>query len=112
MPRNQWQSQKADEVVVGKDGKLRGAKLVAVSKSETRTTYYRPVQKLIEFEIDYKVKETDDHVENECDEVNDDEVVADKVHKPDRSSYPEVFLVKVVLKICSKFTGEVALQLY
>ena len=54
MPRNQWWSQKADEVVVGKDGKMQGAKLAVASKSGTRTTCYGPLLKLVEFEINWR----------------------------------------------------------
>ena len=79
MPKNHyeksWRLRKADAVV---DGKIRGAKLIVLSKSTTRSTCYRPAQKLIQLEVDEKLKETDDYVDKERDEVNNDEVLADK----------------------------------
>ena len=50
-PRSQWRMGKVEELVVGKDGSTRGAKLRVISKQGKRTTAYRPLQKLIPFEI-------------------------------------------------------------
>ena len=88
MSRNQWRLGKVNEVVVGKDGKIQGSKVIIVPKSGTRSTCYRPVQKLIQFEIDYKLRETDGDkdVDNERDEIKDDEVMADIVDKSDIKS--------------------------
>ena len=44
------------------------------------------MQKLIQFKIDYKLKETDDHVNKESDQINDDEMVTGNVHKFDMKS--------------------------
>ena len=38
--------------------------------------------------------------------IHDDIMKAFTIHRKYRSSHPEVFLEKDVLKICSKFTGE------
>ena len=62
---------------------MRGAKLVVVSKSGSRSICYRPIKKLVHFEIDYKSKES---AVKEKDEVKKDEVEADKGHKSDIKS--------------------------
>ena len=38
--------------------------------------------------------------------IHDDIMKAFNIHRKYRSSHPEVFLEKDVLKICSKFTGD------
>ena len=42
---------KVEELVIGRDEKVRGAKLTVISKTEQRKIAHRPVQKLIPFEI-------------------------------------------------------------
>ena len=78
IPRNQWPLGKVEELIIGQDVNIRRAKLAAVSGS--RSTCYCPIKKLVHFEIDYKSKESAD---KEKDEVNEDEVDADKGHKSD-----------------------------
>ena len=39
------------QLVVGRDGQVRGAKLKAISKDGQQTTMFRPNQKLVPFEI-------------------------------------------------------------
>ena len=73
-PRKQQRLGKIEELIIGKDGNLRGAKLVAVSKSGNRSIAYRPIRKLVHFEIYYKSKES---AHKEKDEVNENEVEAD-----------------------------------
>ena len=68
---------------VSKEINIRGAKLVVISKSGNRNTCHRPIRKLVHLEIDYKSKES---VDKEKDEVNEDEVEADKGHKSDVKS--------------------------
>jgi len=51
LPRTQWRMGKVEELVVGLDNHTRGAKLSVISKQGRRTTAYRPLQKLIPFEI-------------------------------------------------------------
>ena len=52
-----------EELIPGQDGLIRGAKLKAVSKTGISTTCYRPVQKIIPFEIvgDTDCNETIEH---------------------------------------------------
>ena len=50
-PRTQWRMGKVEEVVVGRDELVRGAKLAVLSKEGFRTIIHRPVEKLIPFEI-------------------------------------------------------------
>ena len=47
VPRNVWKLGKVVELVKGRDGKTRGAKLLTVSNSGLQQNCYRPVQKLI-----------------------------------------------------------------
>jgi hypothetical protein len=49
--RSQWRKGKVLELVNGCDGKVRGAKLNVLSKTGKRSNVFRPVQKLIPFEI-------------------------------------------------------------
>ena len=83
IPRNLWPLGKVKELIVGKIGNIRGAKLVVESKSGSRSTCYGPIKKLFYFETDYKSKESAD---KEKDEVKEDEVEADKGHTSDIKS--------------------------
>ena len=49
--RNVWKLGKVVELVTGRDGKTRGTKLLTVSNSGLQQNCYKPVQKLIPFEI-------------------------------------------------------------
>ena len=51
IPRNNWWKGKVEKLIIGKDGKTRGAKLTMVSKSGQRTSAARPVHKLVPLEI-------------------------------------------------------------
>lgn len=51
VPRSDWRMGKVEEVIVGPDGYTRGAKLAVISKQGRRTLCFRPIQKLIPFEI-------------------------------------------------------------
>ena len=50
-PRTQWMIGKVIELVTGQDGLVKGAKLKVLAKGGKQTIIYRPVQKLIAFEI-------------------------------------------------------------
>ena len=60
VPRNQWRLGKVEQLIVGKDKQIRGAKLRLISKGGVKTTAYRPVQILIAFEI---VEASDDETD-------------------------------------------------
>ncbi|CAB4029636.1 Hypothetical predicted protein [Paramuricea clavata] len=49
--RTQWRMGKVLELVKGRDGQIRGAKLKALSKTGKQTAVFRPLQRLIPFEI-------------------------------------------------------------
>ena len=51
VPRCKWRLGKISQLVVGRDGQVRGAKLKAISKGGQQTTMFRPIQKLVAFEI-------------------------------------------------------------
>lgn len=55
--RGQWRLEKVDEVIAGRDDSIRGAELTFISKIGFRATYYRPVQKIIPFEINEITKD-------------------------------------------------------
>ncbi|XP_047146189.1 uncharacterized protein LOC124819048 [Hydra vulgaris] len=59
IPRIQWRMGKVLELIRGADGKVRGARLQVLSKEGIRTTCFRPIQKLIPFEITNKLNETE-----------------------------------------------------
>ena len=68
VPRYVWKFGKVVELVKGRDGKTRGTKLLAVSSSGLQQNCYRPVQKLIPFEIvkNNKVNSNENHDEGHC----------------------------------------------
>ena len=51
LPRQKWRLGKIEELVIGRDGNTRGAKLKVISTTGGIHTCHRPVQKLIPFEI-------------------------------------------------------------
>ena len=51
IPRTKWKMGKVEELIIGRDGKIRGAKLKVNSDQGTSTLVHRPIQKLIPFEI-------------------------------------------------------------
>ena len=48
---------KVNEVIAGRDGSIRGVELTFISKIGFRATYYRPIQKIIPFEINEITKD-------------------------------------------------------
>ena len=57
-PRCQWRTGKIEEHVVGRDEQIRRVKLSVISKNGARTTCYRPLQKIIPFEVNEATRET------------------------------------------------------
>ena len=51
VPRCKGRLGKISQLVVGRDGQVRGAKLKAISKGGQQTTMFRLIQKLVPFEI-------------------------------------------------------------
>ena len=78
--RMQWKRGKVLELVAGNDGMIRGAKLKVLLKSGQQFNVYRPVQRLIPFEIQENCEEdlrsNEDSVAKE--ELNEHSVVAEK----------------------------------
>ena len=68
VPRNEWKLGKVTELIKSTDGNTRGAKLLTMSKSGFRTSCYRPIQKLIPFEMtkDSNVSLSDDRKKVHC----------------------------------------------
>ena len=50
-PRNSWRLGRVDSLVVGEDGRVRGANLFTRSKEGRKSAITRPLQKIIPFEI-------------------------------------------------------------
>ena len=50
-PRNSWRLGRVDSLVVGEDGRVRGANLFTRSKEGRKSQITRPLQKIIPFEI-------------------------------------------------------------
>ena len=63
LPRQKWRLGKVEELVVGIDGNIRGAKLKVASKTGETTICHSPVQKLVPFEIvdNERSADTDKH---------------------------------------------------
>ena len=55
--RNTWKKGIIDEVIYGKDSQPRGVKLSTISKTGLRSPCYRPIQKIIPFEITNRCEE-------------------------------------------------------
>ena len=51
IPRQKWKLGKVEKLIIGNDGNVRGAKLKVSSANKNISSCYRPVQKLIPFEI-------------------------------------------------------------
>ena len=56
VPCTQWHIGKIKKLVIGKDAQVRGAESVVISKTEEKTVFQRPIQKLTPFELttDYR----------------------------------------------------------
>jgi hypothetical protein len=59
-PRTQWRIGRVLELVRGRDGQVRGARLKVLSKAGKQSSVHRPVQRLIPFEIREKSTVQDD----------------------------------------------------
>ena len=70
-PRNKWKKGVIDDIVVGRDNKPRGVKLFVITQTGQRRSCYRPLQKIIPFEIS-----------NQCNPVNSDAAVKIDVSPP------------------------------
>ena len=66
LPRYRWRLGKVEDLITGRDGNVRGAKLKVVSNTGEVTTCYRPVQKLIPFEIAENLEKNDTTNDNEA----------------------------------------------
>lgn len=51
LPRAEWKMARIEKLIVGADGKTRGAMVSTTSKAGKRTTVHRPLQKLIPLEL-------------------------------------------------------------
>ena len=66
LPRYRWKIGRVVELVEGRDSHVRGAKLRTISDAGDSSSCYRPIQKLIPFEINEDCDESyDDNIENE-----------------------------------------------
>ena len=70
-PRTQWRIGKVVELVTGRDGLARGARLKVLAKGAKQTVIHRPLQKLIAFEIAESVGERDCGGEVEINDENE-----------------------------------------
>jgi len=58
-PRNNWRKGIIDDVILGRDNQPRGVKLYVISKTGRRRACYRPLQKIIPFEISNQCERVD-----------------------------------------------------
>jgi hypothetical protein len=83
-PHTQWRIGRVLELVRGRDGQVRGARLKVLSKAGKQSSVHRPVQRLIPFEIREKstvnsANDVDAEEDSENDEVPKGIVVQDDV---------------------------------
>ena len=64
-PRTQWRMGRVLQLVKGRDGQVRGARLRVLSKEGKQSSVHRPVQRLIPFEIQEKSVVNDEEVQPE-----------------------------------------------
>ena len=50
-PSSKWRLRKVLQLVFGRDGQVRGAELRVISKGRQQTKIFRPLQKMVPFEI-------------------------------------------------------------
>ena len=80
-PRSMWRIGKVERLVVGRDGKVRGADLVVVLKKGHRTTASRPVQKLIPFEIVQATKNDSNERETENNDLQSEQKYPEELRR-------------------------------
>ena len=64
-PRTQWRMGRVLQLVKGRDGQVRGARLKVLSKAGKQSSVHRPVQRLIPFEIQEKSVVNDEEIQPE-----------------------------------------------
>ena len=79
LPRHRWPMGKVVELVKGKNGHVRGAKLSTTTVGDRKTSCYRPIQKLIPFEIS-KDEDTPDETFSES-EIKESEEIEEEQRK-------------------------------
>ena len=78
VPRQNWRIGRVHKIIVGKDGKQRGAEIVTHSNQGKKTTIRRPLQKIIPFEIA-------DHTNGHEPEIEPETVINDTQHDTART---------------------------
>ena len=74
-PRTQWRMGRVLQLVKGRDGQVRGARLKVLSKAGKQSSVHRPVQRLIPFEIREKsAVNPEDEVDMQENTVNEEEI--------------------------------------
>ena len=74
-PRTQWRMGRVLQLVKGRDGQVRGARLKVLSKAGKQSSVHRPVQRLIPFEIREKsTVNPEDEVDMQENTVNEEEI--------------------------------------
>ena len=75
------EKRKVLELVIGNDGMVRGAKLKILSKSGQQSNIYRPIQKLIPFEIRENVEDQPNSIQNKDNAEEDMEKSENSIEK-------------------------------
>ena len=78
LPRNEWRIGRVIELIKGRDGLLRGAKLRTIGDKGSKTITHRPLQKLIPFEISDTEHTSIEPNETHCN--SDIEIIAHDQH--------------------------------
>jgi len=87
LPRSRWKIGKVEKLVLGNDGKVRGAKLKVITNCGKPGHIHRPIQKLIPFEIGEKTSTEDiDDDLNHIGSDNRSSEIGDACDEPHRGS--------------------------
>ena len=88
-PRAKWRMGRILRLVKGPDGQVRGAQLAVLSKLGERTTVFRPLQKLIPFEIEENYADNESGAEGTADKSQLDEFAREHECNEDESTSEE-----------------------
>ena len=86
VPRTQWRMGKILRLVKGTDGQVRGAQLKVLSKTGKQTAVFRPLQKVIPFEIGENRSDGEGEIEDTANEGQLDELLEEPEHKEESTS--------------------------
>jgi len=85
LPRHRWKMGRVAELIIGKDGNTRGARLNTMS-TKLRTTCYRPLQKLIPLEIKSSLPTVNANIQPDGSKADDGDEIGQKHERKGRKA--------------------------